>query len=68
MVAFRAMAVTIPGRAMGRTTRNESAFCPKKLNRDMANASSDPRTSATSVARKAALSERRNAARTSSSW
>ena len=47
----RAMPVTIPGRAIGSTKRSEITFWPKKRNRDSANATHVPRTSAIAAAR-----------------
>src|SRR5437667_8898277 len=42
-VAFRASPVTIPGRAIGSTSEREKTSRPKKLNRWIAKAASDPR-------------------------
>src|SRR3990172_1125823 len=64
---FSAMPVMIPGRAIGKTNRNETAFCPKKRKRASANAASEPSTSATEVASAPALSESPSAVRTSPS-
>src|SRR4051794_33382978 len=58
---FRAMPVTTPGNAMGRTSRNVIASRPKKAKRLIAAAAAVPRTIATSVASAPALSERTSA-------
>ena len=63
---FRAMPVTMPGRAIGRMTRNDTVSRPKNRKRWTAKASSDPSTSATTVAPSAARSEFRSAVRTPS--
>ena len=52
-----AIPVTMPGRAIGRMTRNETVSRPKKRKRWTANESSDPSTRATSVAPMAAWSD-----------
>ncbi len=44
------MPVTIPGRAIGRTRRNDTASRPKKRKRATPNAAAEPRTSAMPVA------------------
>src|SRR5919198_907981 len=62
---FRAMPVITPGKAMGRTSRNETASRPKKRNRVTALAAAVPSTSATAVASPAAFSERTRASRAS---
>ena len=64
---FSAMPVTMPGRAIGRSSRNETTSRPKNRNRCTANAASDPSTSAVPVASSPALSDRRSASRTSGS-
>src|SRR3989304_5125992 len=62
----KAMAVTIPGSASGRTRRNVSESRPKKRLRETAAAASDPSTRATKVATSATLTERKRASQTSS--
>src|SRR5438132_11828711 len=54
---FRAMPVTTPGNAIGRTRRNVTASRPKKRKRLTALAAAVPRTSANAVARPPAFSE-----------
>ena len=56
-MADRASAVTMPGKAIGSTRRNEIASHPKNRNRCNPNAASDPRISASSVAKRPAMSE-----------
>jgi hypothetical protein len=56
-----AMPVTMPGSAMGSTSRNDTASRPKKRLRDTAAAASVPSTSATAVAILATRSERNSA-------
>jgi len=63
-VAFSAIPVTIPGSAIGRMIRNETASRPKKRWRETAIAASEPSTSAIAVAPAAAFSETRSASRT----
>ncbi len=63
-VAFSAIPVTIPGSAIGSTTRNETASRPKKRCRATASATSDPSTSASAVAPSAACSDVQSASRT----
>ncbi len=63
-VAFRAMPVTMPGSAIGSTTRNDSAFLPKKSKRASANAASDPRIIAIAVAASPTLTLVSSASRT----
>ena len=58
-----AIPVTTPGRAIGSTSRKVMASRPKKRKRETAAATAVPRTSATAVARPAALSESRSASR-----
>src|SRR5512146_707066 len=60
-----AMPVTTPGSAIGRTSRNVTASRPKKRKRLTAAAAAVPSTSATAVARPAALSESTSASRAS---
>src|SRR5439155_5935029 len=62
---FRARPVMIPGRAMGRTRKKDSASRPKNLNRCTAKAASDPRPRAMTVAPPAAFTDARRACRTS---
>src|SRR5919201_5852841 len=62
---FSAIAVTTPGRAMGRTRRKVIASRPKNRKRLTAAAAADPSTSAMAVLRPAALSERTRASRAS---
>src|SRR5919204_4247017 len=64
---LRAIPVTTPGSAIGRTSRNVTASRPKNRNRATAVAAAVPRTRATAVARPAAFSERNSAVRASSS-
>src|SRR3990170_803862 len=61
----RAMALTMPGSASGRTRRNESASRPKKRLRETAAAASDPSTMAIRVATSATWTESHSAAQTS---
>src|SRR3972149_8275531 len=61
----RAMAVTMPGSANGRTRRKESESRPKKRLRETAAAARDPNTTAIRVATSATLTERNRAAQTS---
>src|SRR6266550_482350 len=63
---LRAMPVTTPGRAIGRTSRKVIASRPKKRNRLTAVAAAVPRTSAIVVAIPAAFSDRTRALRASS--
>ena len=49
MNEFSAIPVMIPGSAIGRTTRNEITFRPKKSNRCTANDAAVPSRSATAV-------------------
>ena len=65
IVEFRAIAVTMPGRAIGRTSRNDTELRPKKLNRCTANAAALPSRRATSVATEATAREFESASRTS---
>jgi hypothetical protein len=60
---WRAMPVTIPGRAIGSTTSRDSVSRPKKRWRWTANESRVPRTRATRVAPAAAFTEVQRAAR-----
>ncbi len=53
----------MPGRAMGSTSRNDTAFLPKKSNRAMAIAASVPRNMASSIATNATLHEFSSASR-----
>src|SRR3990170_3329129 len=53
----RAIPLTTPGRAIGRTRKNEIVWRPKKLNRCTATAARVPRTRASMVAVEAASSE-----------
>ena len=59
-----AIAVTIPGSAIGSTRRNDTVFRPKKSNRSTANAAALPRTRASAVAKSATSREVTSAART----
>jgi hypothetical protein len=63
-VVRNAIPVTTPGSAIGRMNRNEIVSRPKKVNRWMARAASDPSTSAIAVAPVAAISEFTSARRT----
>ena len=54
---FSAIAVTIPGSAIGSTRRNETVFRPKNRNRCTAKAAALPRSSATTVANNATWTE-----------
>ena len=47
---FRAIPVTMPGRAIGRMSTSEKSWLPKNRNRCTANAAAVPRTSAIPVA------------------
>ena len=58
------IAVTIPGRAMGRTSRNDTVLRPKKSKRWTANAAALPRINASAVAKSAICSELISAWRT----
>src|SRR5216683_1984368 len=60
-----AMPVTIPGSAIGSTSRNVIDSRPKNLKREIANAAIEPRISATVVAKNAASIESQIAERTS---
>src|SRR5437763_723111 len=60
-----AMAVTMPGSAIGKTSRNEIASRPKKLNRATPNAAIEPSTSAIPVAISPTRTESQSAPRTS---
>src|SRR5438093_7968946 len=62
---FSATPVMTPGSAIGRTRRNVIASRPKKRNRLTAAAAVVPSTSATSVAKAAAFSDRTSASRAS---
>ena len=62
---FRDMPVMIPGRAIGRTSRNETDSRPKNLKRAIANAAAEPSTSAVPVASRPARTESQIASRTS---
>src|SRR3954467_3906452 len=61
-----AMPVRIPGSAIGRARGNETVSRPEKPKRAIAVAAAVPRTSATPVARRPALTESQSACRTSS--
>src|ERR671935_136418 len=65
---LRAMPVMIPGRAIGRTRRNETTSRPKNRKRWTPKAAADPSTSATPVASAPAFNDSTSAARTSGSW
>ena len=67
-VAFSAMPVTMPGSAIGSTTRNEIVSRPKKRWRATANAASVPSSSAISVAPVAAFIDVSSASRTPGLW
>src|SRR5258707_12506981 len=62
---FSAMPVMIPGSAIGRTSRNDTASRPKKRKRCTANAAADPSRSDRPVATSAARSESSSALRMS---
>src|SRR5689334_13714617 len=62
---LRAMPVTTPGSAIGRTSRNVIASRPKNLKRLTTAAAAVPSSSAINVATAAALSERTSASRAS---
>ena len=64
-VALSAMPVTMPGRAIGSSSTNDTVSRPKKRNRWTANAASEPSRIAMSVAPAAACSESRSASRMS---
>ena len=57
IVEFNAIAVTIPGSAIGSTRRKETVFRPKNRNRCTANAAALPKISAITVANNATWSE-----------
>ena len=63
-VAFSAMPVTMPGSAIGSSTRNEIVLRPKKRWRETAIAARVPSTIAIAVAPSPALSEVQRASRT----
>ena len=63
--AFSAIAVTMPGSAIGSTRKSETAFRPKNRNRWTANAARLPRTRARIVAIVATIVEFVSASRTS---
>src|SRR5919198_3746435 len=63
---LRAIPVTTPGSAIGRTSRNVTASRPKNRKRLTAAAAAVPSTSAAAVARPAALSESTSELRASS--
>src|SRR6188472_1149544 len=62
---LRAIAVTITGRAIGRTSKNETASRPKKRKRATAQAAIDPSTRAIPVAIKPTRTESQSEVRTS---
>ncbi len=62
-----AMPVTMPGSAIGRSSRNETTSRPKNRKRCTANAAADPSSRAITVASRPALSDRKSASRTSGS-
>ena len=62
-VVFRATPVTMPGRAIGRMTRNEIVSRPKNRKRATAREASEPRISARTVATAATSSEVKKASR-----
>src|SRR4029434_5839469 len=64
IVVLRAIAVTIPGSAIGRTSRNDTLLRPKNRNRWRANAPARPRARANRVAIVATSSELASASRT----
>ncbi len=66
IVAFRAMPVTIPGRAIGRTRTNDTVSRPKNRKRCTASAARLPSTIASAVAANAACNDSANASRTDS--
>src|SRR5205823_13857356 len=68
MAEFNASPVTIPGNAIGSTSRNETVSRPKNRKRCTANADSDPRTSAMAVAPTPALIDSHRDDRTSLLW
>src|SRR6478609_2297751 len=65
---FSAIPVTIPGRAIGSTSRNEIDSRPKKRKRCTPNDAADPSTSAIVVASAAAFSESHSACCMSPLW
>jgi hypothetical protein len=65
-VLEKATPVTIPGRAIGRTTRKEIESRPKNLRRPTASAISVPNTIAISIAARPASTEWSSASRTDS--
>src|SRR5436190_20712572 len=67
-VSDRATPVTIPGRAIGRTTRNEIVSRPKNRWRETASEASVPSTIAIAVAATPAFSEVISASRGPESW
>ena len=64
IVVLRAIAVTIPGSAIGRTSRNDTLLRPKNRNRWTANAAALPSARANRVAIVATSSEFASASRT----
>ena len=66
IVALNAMPVTIPGRAIGSTNRNEIASRPKNVNRWRASAARVPSTMATAVATRPTWMDSPSASRRSS--
>src|SRR5918911_1890588 len=62
---FSAMPVMIPGRAIGKTSTNDTASRPKKRKRCTANAAIEPRSSEMAVEISAARIESQNASRAS---
>src|SRR5580765_5585476 len=60
-----AIPVTMPGSAIGSTSRNETASRPKNLKRATPTAAAEPSTSAAPVATSATRTESHNASRTS---
>src|SRR3954451_4156798 len=63
-LAFRARPVTIPGRAIGRTSDRENASRPKNENRWIANAAREPSTTAARLENRATWTDRPIASRT----
>src|SRR4029079_19614010 len=63
-VALSARPVTMPGRAIGRTSDREKTSRPKNRDRWIANAASEPRTTATAADAPPTWSDRISASRT----
>src|SRR5512143_3961531 len=60
---WRAMPVTIPGKAIGSTTKNEMASRPKNLKRETASANNVPKNKAMAVAAIATTTDKTNESR-----